>query len=179
MIRRIKKTLKDSARGVVGNRVTLISSLLMLAGFGLDLDVLRKTHNSPIEQNTSQASTAYFRGIPISTPVYYENYRNPPLGTKLEFALGSALFLIGGCAASVTAFGESTRRFYEETKEHITQRGKLEPRYMRKLIERSENGSLIGYCQLQGAYLAAREANQLEVFNEIKKQYSNNKLPNF
>lgn len=63
---------------------------------------------------------------------------------------------------------------------HINRFGELRPRFLKRLIEsKVERNPIIGYCQLQGDYLAAREYNQLEVFNEVKKKYSKNVIPNF
>jgi len=41
------------------------------------------------------------------------------------------------------------------------------------------NARFLGYCQIQGLYLAARKYRQLKTFNEVKKEASKNIFPNF
>ncbi len=94
--------------------------------------------------------------------------------------LSGAVIYTGGLLASInTCCGRTTPWYYKETEEHIKHFGKLDERFARNLIQGSENGSFVGYCQQQGLYLAARKHGQLGVFRQAQKKYSKIKIPFF
>ena len=85
------------------------------------------------------------------------------------------------CASTFCGYG--TRKLYNRTREHIRRFGKLNPKFVKNVIRRSQQDYpgfdlLIGYCQEQGAYLAARDMGQLGAFNDAKTS-SRNIIPNF
>lgn len=94
------------------------------------------------------------------------------------------IMILGAGIMLISSFGIGTKKIYERTKEHIISRGKLDERYMRNLIRGAQDeppvlDRFLGYCQLQGAYLAARETGNVEDFDRYKRKYSKNILPNF
>jgi len=82
--------------------------------------------------------------------------------------------------------GRGTRELYIRTKKHIDKRGSLDPRFVKRLSQimnrkYEEASDVYGCCELQGAYLAAREAGpeSVKVFRKAKRAYSEVVIPNF
>jgi len=76
--------------------------------------------------------------------------------------------------------GRKTVHHYRRTLEHIRRNGgRLGLRYVKKIIEKSENEPYIGYCQQQGLFLAAKKTGNVLVFRKLQKRYSNVVLPFF
>lgn len=94
--------------------------------------------------------------------------------------LATGLFLLG-----ITKGGNTTYKIYQRTAKHIKEHGKLDPRFLRKIVRNEENNMYPnkthchGYCEEQGVYLAARDYGQLDVFREEKERYSDVVIPNF
>ena len=120
---------------------------------------------------------ATFQFISVNTAVLaYSSYEIGSTMGTVVFAYGS--FLSATCSAW-TLCGRSTSKYYKRTEEHIKRFGELRPRFLEKLISKTENREIVGYCQLQGVYLAARKHGQLAVFYDVKRRCSNNVIPNF
>lgn len=88
--------------------------------------------------------------------------------------------LFGVAFLQSTKCGIGTAEFYNATNDHIRRKGTLQEHVVKKWIEKAvEKDSALGYCQLQGIYLAAKKHGMEELFFEYKKKYSVNRLPNF
>ncbi|MEK6899779.1 MAG: hypothetical protein AABX05_01515 [Nanoarchaeota archaeon] len=149
----LTKKVENAYVSYVGNRVTFAGNLMMGAGF----------------YNLS----FYF----------YDRVLNhaPASGSSaMMFILGHALFFTGISAMGNTLCGEGTLTYYQRTKEHIQRKGSLDQRMIELWItQTTENQKYLGYCQLQGMYLAAKKYKQLEPFYKAKRKVSRNKVPNF
>ena len=99
----------------------------------------------------------------------------------LAFILGGATLVASKAVAELyTNYGRSTFEYYKRTERHIKKSGKLKKRFLKILMTKDcENTKYLGYCEIQGAYLAAKKYGQLDVFKEVKKKYSHNVIPNF
>ena len=105
----------------------------------------------------------------------FSDYLNSPTYFLLStFALVGITPLFGA-----TSCAENTIKLYKRTRQHIRDFGYLDERFVKKVISKSENGSVYGYCEQQGVYLAAIHQGQAEVFRKVQKQYSNIKIPFF
>ncbi|MEI7719141.1 MAG: hypothetical protein WCI72_04690 [archaeon] len=95
-------------------------------------------------------------------------------------AYGTMAALSGGVAGS-TFFGSTTAKIYKRTRKHFSNFNKLDERFFKKYMGRDLNKNFVGYCQLQGMYLACRDyaPECLLEFHELKKQYTKNIVPNF
>ena len=114
-------------------------------------------------------------GIPSIYALDTISHDQPYQGMLALVGLGIGLLTTGasGC-------GSGTKKFYRFVERNIERTGDLDQKFLERLISlKTENRSLFGYCQLQGMYLAARDYNQLEVFNQAKNNVSNCKIPNF
>ncbi len=100
---------------------------------------------------------------------------NPGLRVLVSISIPAAGVILFG-----TQCGIGTSYFYQRTKKHIQKYGHLKPRVVELWItHKTENMPEVGYCQLQGIYLAAKKYNQLDTFYEAKKKVSKVKIPNF
>ena len=142
--------VQDCYVGLVGNRLTMIG--YSLVGLIFSQDYIISEINS----------------LNLDRP--YELF----LRFTLAFLTGCAGGFLGG-----TGLGISTYRNYKKSQKHIKEFGRLRKKYARVLIEGSENCCFIGYCQQQGLYLAAKQAGQLDIFNEAKRKYSRVAIPFF
>ncbi|MBS3082014.1 hypothetical protein J4416_03745 [Candidatus Pacearchaeota archaeon] len=95
----------------------------------------------------------------------------------LLMPLSIATAIVGVSGIASTKAGSSTYELYRRTKEHIQERGYLDERFVERVIKKSGNETFTGYCQQQGAYLAAREVGQENVFHEARRKYSNVCIP--
>ncbi|MBI5065747.1 hypothetical protein HZA97_05920 [Candidatus Woesearchaeota archaeon] len=146
-------------------------------------NLLRKVNKLPDKVDNVYVSilgnrfNVMFQYLSLSSAVLFYTFaelNSPVLATFSAY--GS--FLSAICSAW-TCCGRSTPKYYKRTEEHIKKFGELRPRFLEKLISKTENKEFTGYCQLQGAYLAARKHGQLGVFYDVKRRCSNNVLPNF
>lgn len=93
--------------------------------------------------------------------------------------LSISAFTSGLLGIALTLNGRTTKKYYKKTKKHIELRGELAPEFIEKVIKKSENSKVLGYCELQGIYLAARDTDNLDVFYQVKNKLSRNIIPNF
>tara|TARA_Y100000310_G_C20560822_1_gene752981 strand:- start:70 stop:480 length:411 start_codon:yes stop_codon:yes gene_type:complete len=110
-------------------------------------------------------TTAYVGSIPFFPDIL------------LAFMMPATIIVYGG--EIITCCGLTTPKFYNRTRDHIKKFDKLDPRFVKEMIKETENREFVGYCQLQGMYLAARNYGQLDVFKDVKKEISNCRIPNF
>ncbi|MDD5192486.1 MAG: hypothetical protein PHH54_06405 [Candidatus Nanoarchaeia archaeon] len=110
-----------------------------------------------------------------------------------ELMIGSGLFLsgdnhptlkpllgmIGFPVYFVTVCGLQTLSSYNRTIKHIKKFEKLDERFAKEQMGEYKNNLLMGYCQLQGMYLASKKYNQLDEFYKLKKKISEVIIPNF
>lgn len=89
------------------------------------------------------------------------------------------LQLSGGLCAWVTAFGTTTERTYRRTCDHIEKKWKIGRKFFKKIMKNDIDKEIMGYCQLQWMYLAAKEYWLEKKFLEMKKEFTNNLIPNF
>jgi len=89
-----------------------------------------------------------------------------------------SIAMVGTSAAGISRYGVGTYGAYQRTLKHIKKFGRIGHRFFKKYIEKGD-GIALGYCELQGMYLAARKCGQLDSFFENKRKYSNNLVPNF
>jgi hypothetical protein len=88
--------------------------------------------------------------------------------------------VVSGGFLSFNKFGEGTKNYYRRTLQEIDDNnGTLPLEWVQEKIKKVEFGNVLGYCQLQGMYLAAKKRNQLNSFYSAKKAVSNNIFPNF
>lgn len=100
-------------------------------------------------------------------------------GSIEQQILGLTGASFGFCFSGPSFCGISTLRAYRATKKHIELMGRIDDRFVEGLLGVFSNNPIYGYCQLQGAYLAARKYGLGREFREIKKRVSRNKIPNF
>ena len=82
---------------------------------------------------------------------------------------------------SFTGFGSTMKSMYTRTAAHLKKFNRLDERYFNTAMGLDRYNSLVGYCQLQGMYLACRDyaPQQLPKFYELKQKNTKNILPNF
>ena len=103
------------------------------------------------------------------------------------FLVFSPAFLAGMGIYSqiITDCGKGTYEIYKRTKNHIQNFGGIDERFAKKIFEKKhdkisiKDSSMRDYCELQGIYLAAKELNHANTFNELKKKYYNKSFPLF
>ena len=122
--------------------------------------------------------------------------RASAIGTAMLAAGGTAAFLEGpgplGCLSvmaagvglgldSYTGFGSSMKKIYDRTTEHLKRFNRLDRRFFNTVMGLDRFDNLVGYCQLQGMYLACRDyaPQQLPEFYELKQKNTKNIVPNF
>jgi len=94
--------------------------------------------------------------------------------------LAAVTALIGFGVSAVTSCGIATVEYYRRTEDLIKRRGRLDPRTVELWIEHTTlNGAVLGYCQQQGIYLAAKKYDQLETFTKVREKCSKVKIPHF
>jgi hypothetical protein len=98
--------------------------------------------------------------------------------TNLMFWGAAGIFLAGAPFVGISQFGIKTAQFYNWTKESIKECGHLDERFVKAVLGSEKIKPFIGYCQIQGVYLAAREKGQLEAFRQVRRTIEN-KIPNF
>lgn len=94
----------------------------------------------------------------------------------------SSIYL-GAMLLSLVKCGSTTSQYYWGVREHLQRRGNLDTSFLEKVFGQKffpeKNSLFFGYCDIQGAYLAAREAGQLDVFYDVKQRCTKNIVPNF
>ncbi|MDA9128974.1 hypothetical protein N9J72_00660 [Candidatus Gracilibacteria bacterium] len=78
-----------------------------------------------------------------------------------------------------TRLGINTEQVYRRTKLHISRFGSVDERFFKKVLGEYAEEYAIGYCELQGIYLAMKERELEKEFFEMKKKFTNNRLSNF
>jgi hypothetical protein len=73
----------------------------------------------------------------------------------------------------------TTLRSYKKTKRKLLENKLSKEKIFKEMIEDGANKKLMGYCEQQGTYLAAKKLNYVEEFYLAKKKYSNVILPHF
>jgi len=79
----------------------------------------------------------------------------------------------------LTSLGLTSLKNYRAASKHIGKHGKLDRRFLETILGCEKNDRLTGYCQLQGAYFAAKENGLVDEFRKLKGEVSRNVLPNF
>jgi hypothetical protein len=99
-----------------------------------------------------------------------------PLGCLSALAAGVGIGL-----DSYTGFGSSMKKIYDRTVKHVKRFNRLDRRFFNTVMGLDRFDSLVGYCQLQGMYLACRDyaPQKLPNFYELKQQNTRNIVPNF
>ena len=98
---------------------------------------------------------------------------------NLRFGTGG-IAIYAALALMIKKCGVGTLQFYRRTEESIQKYGRLKPRVVELwMVHKTENAFLVGYCQQQGIYLAAKKHGQLEAFYEAKDKVSNVTIPHF
>lgn len=92
-----------------------------------------------------------------------------------SLCLGWAWFALEG----LTLGGMSTLKNYKAMRDKIRKTGRLDEEPIEAILGDEKNNCIYGYCQLQGAYFAARGEGRLKEFREIKKKVSRNTILNF
>jgi len=124
---------------------------------------------------TLAARAVTFGGIVGLVNFYGDSSTNGELGK-----LASGLTTIGGLGMQmVTTCGYTTLKHYKKTRDLIRKHRKLDKRYIETILGFEKYSPFIGYCQLQGAYFAAKENGLVDEFRKLKKEVSLNVLPNF
>jgi hypothetical protein len=101
----------------------------------------------------------------------------PSINRDNDLMYGAAV-AIGGVMMGFNTFGSSTYKSYKKTLKHIELCGEIRPDFFIEYLK-YDNGRFIGYCQLQGMYLAARKYGKLESFFQNKRENTTNCVPNF
>jgi hypothetical protein len=116
----------------------------------------------------------------VSFGTFCYGFYEPDLTTDLEQHINLLISEFGFGTVAVTFCGSSTYKHYKRGLKHFQETGDLNKEYFREVIEdKSENTRLFGYCQVQGAYLAAIKVGKVKEFRKAKKEYSKNIIPNF
>ncbi|GAB0174213.1 MAG: hypothetical protein HHAS10_00920 [Candidatus Altimarinota bacterium] len=95
----------------------------------------------------------------LGTTLYY--------GGEIETVIAFTAFL---GAVLVCGGGRATKLYYDITKKHIKRTGTVDARFLSKVMNGYQGTKLLGYCELQGVYLAARNNGLSSEFKAAKKQ---------
>ena len=135
----------------------------------------------PIIGNRITAATFAFMGASTvgvlmdNTPLMPDNDMSIFITyTSWATAQVFSLFFLG-----ITGCGLTTREIYKKTRKHIQNHGYLDSYFAKKVLSGNDVDCVLGYCTIQGMYLAAAREGQTPSFREYHKQYSVNKIPNF
>jgi len=102
----------------------------------------------------------------------------PDSESHLTQGICSLSYTLGTILCFETFFGSRTAYFYNFTKKHIANKGRIDERFVERVLNPKECGRLYGYCEQQGVYLALRDAGMKEDFKFVKER-SRNIIPNF
>jgi hypothetical protein len=103
----------------------------------------------------------------------------PEYRSFTDFFYELASGVTGFALCTATRGGIGTYNVYKRVKKHIEKHGHPDPRFLRKAMALDIYPfPFTGYCQIQGTYLACRNAGFLEDFYKIRKE-SRNIIPNF
>ncbi len=116
-----------------------------------------------------------------SYPLYLLSNLGSFQSTEELAAFGIVTFGCGlsGGVLTGTWFGNGTAQAYKRTKKHILKNSRLDPRAIKALVGKNNDDKEVGYCELQGVYLAAKELEQLGAFYTGKEKYTKIHAPNF
>lgn len=138
----LKERLQNAEVGLIGNRVAILSTSMLVGGYGASL--------SSLITGNILLGVGYF--IPT---------------------------VIGAMITGYTICGTTTKKIYKRTRDHIKQFDTIDPNFFSTAIHPDAEKKYTGYCQLQGMYLACRDAGKLEEFYRLKKEKTKNIIPNF
>lgn len=96
-----------------------------------------------------------------------------------QFFTEAALVIGGLGLAGTTMFGTTTKENYQSIRNKIRRTGRLDRETIESVLDLDKDHPVLGYCQLQGAYFAAKGENRLEDFYRIRGEVSKNIIPNF
>jgi len=99
--------------------------------------------------------------------------------TPSSMSLLATMFSVG--LGALTSYGIGTYKAYKKTSEHINELGRIDERFFRTIVKK-EDGYIVGACQIQGMYLAAKRHGSNEMisdFYRMKKEFTKNIVPNF
>ncbi|MFA6460818.1 MAG: hypothetical protein WCV90_01010 [Candidatus Woesearchaeota archaeon] len=85
----------------------------------------------------------------------------------------------GAMYSAITKLGISTWRHYKRTLLEVKEKGSADVQFFKERMVRAEHCRTIGYCQIQGLYLGARQSRQLDNFYQAKRESSRLLIPNF
>ena len=183
----MKDKLKDWNIFYLGNRVSTLGRIAVVAS-ALTLA------SSPFPEYDRDKSYQYYADRfdyeikdPKSGKIYSPKIKTiyESLEELAENSLNAAPTLLsvsglslGLLGIGLTLNGRTTKKYYKKTRKHIELKGELAPEFIEKLIKKDGNGKILGYCELQGIYLAARDTGNLDVFYRVKNKLSRNIIPN-
>ena len=170
-MKKIRDACKYLETLLIGNRVTALAQSMMLGGL-MGSAIIKS--DLPVSQNVNFNESRLSVKHAQSTRKLELKISNDPL----EYFYGLAFFL-GGIGMGVTSMGLGTLRAYYRTRKHISNHGLLDLRFVENIINGDTPGKYPGYCDIQGAYLAARDYNQLDIFNRVNHTHSKKGIPNF
>lgn len=104
-------------------------------------------------------------------------YSRAIINNESDFISFSA-WSLGIFFAVATLGGYATYHHYKKALKHVAVKGKLEFDFLKKEIRIHGRNKYLGYCELQGLYLAARDSGNEKMFRKLRK-YSRNIVPNF
>ena len=137
-------------------------------------DKINRIEASLIGNRVTSLGASLLVGGFISTNLYeIKDFRNQ--------ILYGTIMCTGSAMCGITSFGISTNKIYKKTANSLKKFNKLDKRFFKAAMGTEYSRPLIGYCQLQGMYLACRDyaPKELENFYKFKKEYTKNIIPNF
>lgn len=91
--------------------------------------------------------------------------------------------IIFGIGFGSTGFGLDTYKEFKKTEKAVKEQGYLDKEWfkdrMMYLSRYTSKSRFIGYCNLQGMFLAAKKYYVLNEFKSARKEVSDNLIPNF
>lgn len=100
------------------------------------------------------------------------------LSAPISPVVASSLLVGGSLGLCLTNWGAGTQSLYEDTLAHIEKHGFIDSLFFKRALL-GDRYDCLGYCELQGMYLAAKELGLEDQFKELRKEYTTNKIPNF
>jgi hypothetical protein len=114
----------------------------------------------------------------LGTGIFVDNLSS----NMLNLTLGYSLFYSGLLLSCLTNAGKTTGDLYKRTSQHIKKFKRIDSRFFcAALGDDFSPEVLLGYCELQGMYLACRDTKPelLPEFQRLKKEKTKNIIPNF
>jgi len=156
---RVKSVLKESTM----NRINL---LIVLSSVLMSVDSIVSLSDLGVE----------FFPLEIPTDLTDEEDRRFILKFSQQlFAMMGFLFAQSNCLSC----GRTTVDSYHRTLEHIDKKGMLSSNFFKAQMKLDYDSWVVGYCQVQGMYFAAKERGFLTDFKLLKEEETKNIVPNF